>query len=264
MRTSREALRGGALRAILYFLLACILLSAWGVYACTKKVVGIVGDGVSGVQRRFDGEWDAEERAKDPARYLRFLVDRLEKNLRELQSSAGRAEDDRRRLQALADENRAKSATAAQRLDLLKARYRAVQENQTTYPVDFEGEPLDEAALKTRVGSLLANRDRYGQAAASLERAVAAIDAARRALPEQVEETKAKIAVLVAEEEILRAGKAGENLRRVLDEAGALIAKNDAAVSTDVVRTVEEAMRDAGIGAAASASAGVDDWLRKR
>lgn len=260
--TRRRTDRGGALKAILYFLLACVAVTMWGVYACTKKVVGAASDGFVSVQRKFDGEWDAKEREEDPAGYLRYLVERLEKNLRALESSRGTTGATETRLLALADENRAKASVQEQKLESLRNRYRAVQSGETSWPVNFEGEPVDETGLKSRVGSALASRDAYAKAAASLDQAIKQIESSRRTLPDRIEETKAKIAVLIAQEEIVRAGRLEGDLRGLLNEAGDVIAKNEAAV-TAPVRTVEEVMRDAGAAPAAAAS-GVESWLKAR
>ncbi len=262
-RGVREAVRGGALKAILYFLLACVAITMWGIYACTKKVVNAASDGLASVQRKFDGEWDAKERDADPAGYLRYLVGRLEDNLRTLEASRGTTDATRTRLTALADENRAKAAVQDQKLELLRNRYRAVQNGETTWPVNVEGEPVDETGLKSRVGSALGSRDAYAKAAASLDAAIKQIESSRRALPDRIEETKAKIAVLIAQEEIVRAGRIEGDMRGLLNEAGDVIAKNEAVVAGAPVRTVEELMRDSGTPAAAF-SGSVENWLKGR
>lgn len=261
--------RGGALKTFLLFLLALFVLCLYGVYACTKKVVGAVGDGAAAITRKFDGEWDDAEKKADPAGYLGFLVDRLKANVRELEASRDGLARTEEAVAKKAAEARAKVAAADGDLAALRDRFRAVAAGEATWPVRVGGESLDEPSLKERVGRLLASRAAQEKIAREFDAAAASVAQARAAIPDRIAATESRMALLEARQALVQTGAVEADLGRLLDETGDLIAQNvdakekAAAASGVSIRTLDELLKEEA-GRSASAAGSADSFLKGR
>jgi phage shock protein A len=232
----KNAERGSVLKGLLIFLLVCTALVGGCVYACVKKT----GEALSAVGRKFDGDWDAEERKADPEGYLNYLIARLETAARELDRSA----DGLRHAAAAAKErgrqNEEDYRRAVADLAELKAAYRAGGP-----PYAFGGEALDEDALKRRTASALSVRDVHERATDAMRRQVVAIEDELAKIPEKLADAKARIAALETERDVLRARRSTETLARAVENAATALDRLENSGPSTPLRSLEEIEKDA-------------------
>lgn len=227
---------------------------------CAKKGYEFTRDGVAAVSRRFDGEWDAEERKADPAGYCDHLIDRLKRDVRDLGDASKGLEESGKTLARKREEGVAKRAEIAEELERLRSAHRAAKA-AGAWPVEHDGKSLSEDELRRLVAALLGRAEALGEADRRYAETIVAAEATRAEIATRIMDTEGKIALLEAEREIVRVGKARDDVERIFAEAGDVVVKNRAVAERSPVRTVEDLMHDRGVEAARPASAGVDAFL---
>lgn len=236
-------------------LIVVLLLAGLGLYFFSPWFKTKVDDTISGMR-----EWDAEARRKNPVGFIDYASKRLEDTVGKFEDTRTQLSAAQKRLSKVKDQNEASKAFAEKTLADFKAAYKEATTGGKGWPIKVVDRDYKEGELKTQVGLTLKERDNFAKMAKAAEGAVAKAQRSHDDIVLRISESKTQISMLRTQREILVASKFSAEADKLLAQVQEVLDENDAASERSSVRTVEEMMRDAGEGTAAS-NPNVDAFL---
>lgn len=188
--------------------------------------------------RQFGG-WTEEARRSNPVGFIDHAMDRLQEDLKAMETSQLRLSEVSADLKLRLERTRQLERQAGQLAGEFRAAYRQAEDG-AGYPVRISGQNYSREALRDQVELLLNQRRQYEQLIQELEASQARIEERQQQLVLQIPETRAALEMLPAKREIARVEEITGGTRQLLEEVNAVMNTNQEVLEKSPVRTVEE------------------------
>jgi hypothetical protein len=215
-----------------------------------------VDDAIDGAR-----SWDAEDRRKRPVQFIEYSEKRLEQNIGKFEDSLADLRLSQKTLERMGSENANKLQFTAKHLDEFKSAYVSAN-GAGKWPVSVAGASYTEADLKQQVGILLSQKKGFESVAKQVEQSSAAVDRHVRELATRIADSKAKLGMLGAQKQLVKANQLTKETEKILDDVNEVLVLNDAFAEKSPVRTAEELIKDIQASSAPGASADVEEFLK--
>lgn len=237
-------------------LLVVVLLAGVGLYFSSPWFKTKVDDTVAGMK-----EWTPEARRKNPVGFIDYARKRLEDNIGKFEDTRAQLRAATTRLTKARDENQSRMNFADKLLADLKAGYQGATTGGKGWPVKVAERDYKEGELKNQVGLTLKERENYAKMVKAADAAAATARTSEEQIVMRITESKTQINMLRTQREIIVAQGLVAESEKLLAQVQEVLEENAALAEKPVVRTVEEAMRDAGEGPA-GVNPDVDAFLK--
>lgn len=237
-------------------LLVVLLLAGVGLYFFSPWFKTKVDDTVAGMK-----EWTPEARRKNPVGFIDYATKRLEDNIGKFEDTRGQLGAAAKRLTKQRDDNQGRMSFADRQPADFKAAYKDATTGGKGWPVKVAERDYKEGELKTQVGLTLKERDNYAKMVKAADAAATTAQSSQDLIVLRIAESKTQINMLRTQREIIVAQGLVAESEKLLAQVQEVLEENEVVAQKSSVRTVEEMMRDAGEGTAAS-NPDVDAFLK--
>lgn len=204
--------------------------------------------------------WTPEARRKDPVGFIDYSIGKLTENI----DKFGQARTDlvaaQTKLGDMQRENSAKVAFAEKQLAALKVAYQEAGSGKG-WPATVAGRAYSEGELKSQVKVLLSQKSGYEGIVGQLEQGASTADKRQLELLNHINDSKAKLSLLKAQKELVKANQLTAETEKLLSEVHDILVANEALAQKSPVRTVEEMMRDGESGDATATDPETEAFL---
>ncbi len=188
--------------------------------------------------------WTAEARRARPVEFIEHSIEKLTSNIDKFTEARSNLQLQQAKLADMKRENDGKVAFAEKQLEAFKIAFKSAGAGQG-WPVSVAGKSYSEGDLKSQVSMLLSQKTGYQNIVAQLDQGIATSDKRVIELMNHINDSKAKLSLLKAQKELVKANQLTAETEKLLTEVHDILIANDALAQKSPVRTVEEMMKDA-------------------
>ncbi len=188
--------------------------------------------------------WNAEARRSDPVGFIEYSIEKLTANIDKFTEARSNLQLQQAKLADMKRENDGKVAFAEKQLEAFKGAYQVAGAGKG-WPASVAGKSYSEADLKSQVKVLLSQKAGYQGIVTQLDAGIATSDKRVMELMNHINDSKAKLSLLKAQKELVKANQLTAETEKLLTEVNDILIANEAPAQKSPVRTVEEMMKDA-------------------
>lgn len=204
--------------------------------------------------------WNEAARKNDPVGFIEHSIKKLDENIGKFDTVKSDLAIAKNKLEEMRRTNQEKQAFAESNLTSFKTAFQE-SKNGKGWPIPMAGKSYTEPEFKSQVELLLAQKNGYETTLIQINEALKLAEAKHFDLITRINESKSKLEILKTQKELVKINQLNAATEKMMAEVNDVLVRNEAAQSGQVVRTVEELIKDASKDAAARATPKADDFL---